>query len=88
MNTTAAPSPSEVVPPTRRQRIVVGGMATLVGLFVYALSAGPMIWINERVKVSQFEDVLKIVYAPLAFVVKHELQPFAAVLKWYISLFR
>jgi hypothetical protein len=74
--------------PTRRQRIAVGAVCTFAALAVYVLSAGPMVWIARMVRLKQFDTLLQLVYAPLAFVVKHDLQPLSTLLKWYAGLFR
>lgn len=87
--TQANANPPQVeLPPTLRARILMGFVCLLTFFVVYVISAGPMIWIHDHVKVQAFQRTLEGLYAPLAFIVKRDLWPLAPVLKWYVSLFR
>ena len=75
-------------PPTKLQRVAMGGVCCFVFSIVYVLMAGPMVWLNETAKFPPFGKLLQILYAPLMFLVKNDIEPFKSVLQWYIGLFR
>lgn len=55
---------------------------------VYLLSGGPMAAIHKPSKYGPFPRALGIVYAPVIFVVKKDVEPFANLMKAYFKAFR
>ena len=47
-----------------------------------------MVWLNEMANFSPFTQLLEVVYAPLIFFIKNDIEPIKSVLQWYIGLFR
>lgn len=74
--------------PSRRQRFLAFAFAASGFLFVYVLSAGPMVAIHNAAKFRPFQRALEIVYAPIVLLVKSGIQPFTGLLKAYIEIFR
>ena len=74
--------------PSRRQKFLAFAFAASGFLFVYVLSAGPMVAIHNAAKFRPFQRALEIVYAPIVLLVKSGIQPFAGLLKAYIEIFR
>lgn len=74
--------------PTKRQKFWAFAFAATGFLIVYLLSAGPMAAIHNALKFGPFQRALGIVYAPVIFVVKNRIEPFASLMKAYIEIFR
>jgi hypothetical protein len=75
-------------PPTRRQKLCAFAFAASGFVFVYVLSAGPMVAIHNAAKFRPFQRALEIVYAPIVLLVKSRVEPFSGWLKAYIEIFR
>ncbi len=71
-----------------KQRIGMSIVCVCLFLFVYALTAGPMVKLMTIADVGEFKTTAKYLYAPIVFLVEKDIEPFASVLKWYISLFQ
>jgi hypothetical protein len=82
----AAGNPEQA--PSRRQKFWAFAFAGSGFLFVYVLSAGPMVAIHNAAKFHPFQRALEIVYAPIVLLVKSGIEPFAGLLKAYIEIFR
>lgn len=74
--------------PTKRQKFWAFAFAATGFLIVYLLSAGPMAAIHNASKFGPFQRALGIVYAPVIFIVKNGIEPFASLMKAYIEIFR
>lgn len=57
-------------------------------LTFYVLSAGPMVAIHRSFEVDAFQDALGVIYKPLVFIVRNDIEPMSSALKWYIELFQ
>lgn len=73
---------------TRRQKIIAACAAAGAFLSCYVLSAGPMAGIHKAIRFQPIQTAIEIGYAPIVFVVKHEIEPFSSVLKSYIGMFQ
>ena len=75
-------------PRTRRQRLI--GLGCTVGIFLvcYVLAAGPMAWLHKAVPFKPFRTAIEVLFAPIVWLTKHDLQPFSALIKAYVGLFR
>ncbi len=76
------------VPPTRGQKIKAAAVSVFGFVMFYLLSAGPMAGLHRILDVPGFQRAVEVVYAPVVFVVKRNVEPFSSVMKWYIDLFR
>ena len=89
MNTTIlSPSSANKEVISWKQRLGMSLVCTCLFLFVYALTAGPMVKLITIADVGEFKTTAKYLYAPIVFLVEQDIEPFATVLKWYISLFQ
>lgn len=75
-------------PPTMLQKAGVVAMCTAAFLLLYFLLAGPLVWVDGKMKFPPFSRSVKVVYAPLARIVKSDLEPASSVVKAYVSLFK
>ncbi|QDV17730.1 hypothetical protein Pan153_23840 [Gimesia panareensis] len=57
-------------------------------LLLYFLMAGPLVWLEGKMKFRPFSRTVKTVYAPLAQVVKSDWEPASTVVKAYVGLFK
>ncbi len=73
---------------TWKQRTGMSFVCGCLFLLVYVLTAGPMVKLLDVVNVDEFKTAVKYFYAPVVFLVEKNVEPFASVLKWYISLFK
>ncbi|MCA9017488.1 MAG: hypothetical protein KDA77_19350 [Planctomycetaceae bacterium] len=74
--------------PTVVQKAGVGAMCFVAFLVLYFVMAGPLVWLEGKMKFGPFSKSVKIVYAPLARVVEEDLKPASTVVKSYIGLFK
>lgn len=74
--------------PTFVQKTGVGAMCLVAFLLLYFVMAGPLVWLEGKMKFGPFSNSVKTVYAPLAQVVKSDLKPASTVVKSYIGLFK
>lgn len=81
-------SPRPPASPGRAQKWFVGCLSSLAFLVSYLVSAGPMVALHRAVQADELRRIIEIVYAPLVFAVKHNLEPVASIMKWYLGLFR
>lgn len=90
---TLTESSSEVVeseasePKTRREKLFGAGLALFAFSVMYALTSGPVAFLHKNIQASPFRDVIEVLYAPIVFVVKNDVEPLATVMKAYIGLF-
>ncbi|MBI1310488.1 hypothetical protein GC176_04205 [bacterium] len=75
-------------PPTRRQKLKALAVSSCGFLAFYLLSAGPMAGLHNVFKVPGFQRAIEVVYAPVVFLVKRNVEPFSSIMKWYVDLFR
>ena len=75
-------------PVSRRERWLAGGLSLSGFLIFYVVSAGPVSGLAHAMKIQALTNVLQVIYAPLVFIVKHDLQPFSTILKAWAGLFR
>ena len=75
-------------PPTRRQKLNAFAVSACGFVVFYLLSAGPMAGLHRVFKVPGFQRAIEVVYAPVVFLVKRNVEPFSSIMKWYIDLFR
>lgn len=87
--------PADVVPaaeqpavPTRRQRFAASALCVFGFFAFYLLSAGPVAGIHNVFRVRAFQRAVEVVYAPVVFLVKSNIEPFSSIMKWYVDLFR
>lgn len=75
-------------PPSRRQKF--RAVCVSMGGFVlfYLLSSGPMAGLHRVFEVPGFQRAVELVYAPVVFLVKRNIEPFSSIMKWYVDLFR
>ncbi|MDA1015273.1 MAG: hypothetical protein O3A00_12575 [Planctomycetota bacterium] len=85
-NALVKPPASE--PQSRRQRLAVGGLCVVAFLFFYVALAGPVAAIHRKVKAEPVRVVIEVAFAPLVFLVKHDVKPFSPMIKWYFGLWR
>jgi hypothetical protein len=74
--------------PTQRQKLNALAVSAFGFLAFYLLSAGPMAGLHGVFKVPGFQKAVEVVYAPVVFLVKRNVEPFSSVMKWYVDLFR
>ncbi len=75
-------------PPTLLQKAGVVAMCTATFLLLYFLLAGPLAWVDGKMKFPPFSRSVKVIYAPLARIVKSDLEPASSVVKAYVGLFK
>lgn len=75
-------------PPTRGQKLKAVAVSAFGFMTFYLLSAGPMAGLHRILNVPGFQRAVEVVYAPVVFVVKRNVEPFSSVMKWYVDLFR
>lgn len=80
--------PQDEVPPTRREKLTAAAFCVSGFLVFYILSAGPMAGLHRIFEFSGFRNVVEVVYAPIVFLVKRNVEPFSTIMKWYIDIFR
>ncbi len=86
--TSAAVEPASDTPPTRRQKFKALAVSALGFVTFYLLSVGPMAGLHRVFKVPGFQQAIEVVYAPVVFLVKRNVEPFSSIMKWYVDLFR
>jgi hypothetical protein len=74
--------------PTRRQKLNAVAVSAFGFMVFYLLSAGPMAGLHRVFKVPGFQRAVEVVYAPVVFLVKRNVEPFSSIMKWYVDLFR
>ncbi|MDA0283502.1 MAG: hypothetical protein O3B13_10480 [Planctomycetota bacterium] len=74
--------------PTRRQKRTAAAISVFGFVVFYLLSAGPMAGIHNVFKVRGFQKTVEVIYAPVVFLVKSNIEPFSSIMKWYVDLFR
>ncbi|WP_339735042.1 hypothetical protein [uncultured Gimesia sp.] len=74
--------------PTFMQKAGVCVMCFTAFLLLYFVMAGPLVWMEGKMKFGPFSNSVKTVYAPLAQVVKSDMKPASTVVKSYIGLFK
>ncbi|QDV49496.1 hypothetical protein [Gimesia fumaroli] len=74
--------------PTFVQKAGVGLMCFTAFLLLYFVMAGPLVWIEGKMKFGPFSNSVKTVYAPLAQVVESDLKPASTLVKSYVGLFK
>ena len=77
-----------VTQPSRRERLAATGLSVFGFLVFYLLSAGPIAGIHNVMKVGAFQKAVEVIYAPVVFLVKSNIEPFSSIMKWYVDLFR
>lgn len=82
------PEPESSAAPTRRQRFAATTLCLFGFIAFYLLSAGPVAGIHNVFKVRAFQKAVEVIYAPVVFLVKSNIEPFSSMMKWYIDLFR
>lgn len=80
--------PVASTPPTRRQKLNAFAVSACGFVVFYLLSAGPMAGLHRVFKVPGFQRAIEVVYAPVVFLVKRNIEPFSSIMKWYVDLFR
>ncbi len=80
--------PAINTPPTQRQKFIALAVSAFGVLTFYLLSAGPMAWLHRVFEVPGFQRAVAVVYAPIVFLVKRNVEPFSSIMKWYVDLFR
>lgn len=75
-------------PPTWRQKLNAFAVSACGFVVFYLLSAGPMAGLHRVFKVPGFQRAIEVVYAPVVFLVKRNIEPFSSIMKWYVDLFR
>ena len=77
-----------------RQRGTLNSPGAIALLFVvlsslYVLSLGPVVWLYDQKYLPEpLKDWIKVVYMPLALLIRHKVEPFDRILTWYVELFR
>jgi hypothetical protein len=74
--------------PTRREKRAAAAFSAFGFVVFYFLSAGPMAGIHNVFKVRGFQKTVEVIYAPVVFLVKSNIEPFSSIMKWYVDLFR
>jgi hypothetical protein len=74
--------------PTRRQKLNAVAVSAFGFMVFYLLSAGPMAGLHRVFKVPGFQRAVEVVYAPVVFLVKRNVEPFSSIMRWYVDLFR
>ena len=74
--------------PTLKQKLSVGIMCFSAFLLLYFLMAGPLAWMEGKLKFGPFSQSVKTIYSPLVQVVESDLKPASTVVKSYIGLFK
>lgn len=74
--------------PTLVQKTGVCAMCLAAFLLLYFVMAGPLVWLEGKMKFGPFSTSVKTVYAPLAEVVKSDLKPASTVVRSYIGFFK
>ncbi|WP_145105430.1 hypothetical protein [Gimesia panareensis] len=74
--------------PSFRQKAGAAVMCLMSLLLLYFLMAGPLVWLEGKMKFRPFSQTVKTVYAPLAQVVKSDWEPASTVVKAYVGLFK
>ncbi len=70
------------------QKAGVASMCAAAFLMLYFLLAGPLVWIEGKMKFPPFSRSVKVIYAPLARIVKSDLEPASSIVKAYVGLFK
>jgi len=63
-------------------------LSVSVFLLVYLATAGPMSAVHRSLRLQPLQRLIEIVYAPVVFVIKRDVEPFSWVMRWYVGLFR
>ena len=79
---------SDVEQTTTLQKTGVVVMCAFAFLMLYFLLAGPMVWIEGKMKFPPFSRSVKVIYSPPARIVKSDLEPASSVVKAYVGLFK
>lgn len=87
VNTSLTPV-SEVEQTTKLQKAGVAAMCAAAFMMLYFLLAGPLVWIEGKMKFPPFSRSVKVIYAPLARIVKSDIEPASSVVKAYVGLFK
>ncbi len=74
-------------PKTMRERLTGAAFAAFGFGTMYFLLSGPMAFLHKRVAVGPFRSAIEILYAPIVFIVKNDIEPLATMLKAYVGLF-
>ncbi len=82
-----SPDP-DVEQTTILQKSGVVAMCAAAFLLLYFLLAGPLVWMEGKMKFPPFSQSVKVIYAPLAGIVKSDLEPASSVVKAYVGLFK
>lgn len=74
--------------PALREQAGAAVMCLLSLLLLYFLMAGPLVWLESRLRYRPFSRTVKTVYTPLAQVVKSDWEPASTVVKAYVGFFK
>ena len=78
----------DVARPRRRERrlsIALSGLAFFVS---YVITAGPAVFMVRRFDMPMFGAIVEMLYAPLIFLVRHNVPVIGPLIKVWVSLFR
>ena len=74
--------------PSLWQKMGVTGMCAVAFLSLYFLMAGPLAWLEGKLKFRPFSQSIKTLYAPLAQLVRQDVEPASSAVKAYVGLFK
>ena len=79
----------EIEPPlSKRQRRLTWFLTGIAFLISYVLSAGPAVFVMERMDQPMLGEILQKIYAPLVFLVKAKVPVIGPGIEAYVELFR
>ena len=79
----------DIEPPlSKRQRRLTWFLTGLAFLFSYILSAGPAVFVMEKMDQPMLAGILEKVYAPLVLLVKAKVPIIGPAIQSYVELFR
>lgn len=74
--------------PTIVQKMGVCLLCFASFLLLYLIMAGPLVWVEDKMKFSPFTRSVETLYAPLVLVVKSDIKPASSMIKAYVGLFK